>query len=102
MHRKTVHTTILTLTALLFFVVLNATAQEDCTAVYGEGAISLRLATGSPGELGLVEVLAEAFNQNHDTRLCWKKAGSGASLKLLQGMAVDVVMVHAPAAEKNG
>jgi tungstate transport system substrate-binding protein len=101
MHRKTVHTTILTLTALLFFVVLNATAQEDCTAVYGEGAISLRLATGSPGELGLVEVLAEAFNQNHDTRLCWKKAGSGASLKLLQGKAVDVVMVHAPAAEKE-
>jgi tungstate transport system substrate-binding protein len=61
----------------------------------------LRLATGSPGELGLVEVLARAFNEKHSVRLCWKKAGSGKSLKLLKAKAVDVIMVHAPAAEKQ-
>ncbi|MBT8342862.1 MAG: substrate-binding domain-containing protein [Desulfatitalea sp.] len=76
-------------------------AESDCTATYGAGSTSIRLATGSPGELGLVEVLANAFNNTHDTRLCWKKAGSGASLKLLKEKEVDFVMVHAPAAEKQ-
>jgi len=76
-------------------------AADDCTAVYGEGAVQLRLATGSPGELGLVEVLADAFNKAHETSLCWKKAGSGESLKMLQAKEVDLVMVHAPAAEKK-
>lgn len=75
-------------------------AQSECKAVYGQGAAILRLATGSPGELGLVEVLAKAFNETHDAQLCWKKAGSGASLKLLKEKKVDFVMVHAPAAEK--
>jgi tungstate transport system substrate-binding protein len=47
-----------------------------------------------------VEVLADAFNKTHNIQLCWKKAGSGASLKLLKAKKVDFVMVHAPAAEK--
>lgn len=76
-------------------------AQDGCKAVYGEGANRIRLATGSPGELGLLEVLAGAFNKKHDTSLCWMKAGSGKSLNLLKGKKADVVMVHAPAAEKK-
>jgi len=68
---------------------------------YGNGSHRFTLATGSPGELGLLKVLAEAFNKNHDTNMCWKKAGSGASLKLLKRKKVDVAMVHAPAAEKK-
>lgn len=78
-----------------------ALAADGCNAVYGDGSHQFKLATGSPGELGLLEVLAEAFNKNHDTTLCWRKAGSGASLKLLKEKEVDVVMVHAPAAEKE-
>ncbi|MBG0773841.1 substrate-binding domain-containing protein [Oleidesulfovibrio alaskensis] len=73
----------------------------DCTAVYGDGSTTLKLATGSPGELGLLEELAGAFNAEHDTTLCWVKAGSGKSLKLLHEGDVDLVMVHAPAAEKK-
>jgi tungstate transport system substrate-binding protein len=76
-------------------------AQDDCKAVYGEGTNQIRLATGSPGELGLLEVLAGAFNKKHDTSLCWMKAGSGKSLKLLNEKKVDLIMVHAPAAEKR-
>ncbi len=75
-------------------------AADNCKAVYGDGAKQIRLATGSPGELGLVEQLAEAFNADQQSSLCWVKAGSGASLKLLKGEKVDVIMVHAPAAEK--
>lgn len=90
----------------LFFLFLFsglsvALAADDCTAVYGEGSHRFTLATGSPGELGLLEVLADTFNQKHDTSLCWKKAGSGASLKLLKEKKADVIMVHAPAAEKK-
>ncbi|MEJ2157014.1 MAG: substrate-binding domain-containing protein [Desulfobacteraceae bacterium] len=78
-----------------------AFADDMCKATYGSGPQAMRLATGSPGELGLVKVLAEAFNKTHESQLCWKKAGSGASLKLLKAKKVDFVMVHAPAAEKK-
>jgi tungstate transport system substrate-binding protein len=76
-------------------------AAADCTASYGNGTHRFTLATGSPGELGLLEALAKAFNSSHDTTLCWIKAGSGASLKMLKEKKADVIMVHAPAAEKN-
>ena len=33
--------------------------------------------------------------------MCWKKAGSGKSLKLLKAGKADIIMVHAPAAEKK-
>jgi tungstate transport system substrate-binding protein len=59
------------------------------------------LATGSPGELGLLKELAGHFNQKNDTTMCWVKAGSGKSLKLLKEKSVDIIMVHAPAAEKK-
>jgi tungstate transport system substrate-binding protein len=88
---------------IIFFVLLAcpALAGDDCKAVYGSGSKVFRLATGSPGELGLLEVLADAYNKEHGTSMCWKKAGSGASLKLLKEKAVDMIMVHAPAAEKK-
>ena len=78
-----------------------AAAADECAAVYGDGPNQVRLATGSPGELGLVEVLVQAFAPDHDASVCWVKAGSGVSLKLLQEKKVDVIMVHAPAAEKK-
>jgi tungstate transport system substrate-binding protein len=93
--------TAMLVTSLLLFVFLSTSpAADECKALYGESGDMFSLATGSPGELGLVEVLANAFNKEHQTRVCWRKAGSGASLKLLKAKAVDVIMVHAPAAEK--
>ena len=82
-------------------VALPALAADDCTAVYGSGAHTFSLATGSPGELGKLEAMAEAFNPKFNTRLCWQKAGSGKSLQLLKEKKIDMVMVHAPAAEKQ-
>jgi tungstate transport system substrate-binding protein len=76
-------------------------AGNDCTEVYGTGSNRFTVATGSPGELGLVKELADTFNKKHNTTICWKKAGSGASLKLLQTKKADLIMVHAPAAEKK-
>lgn len=85
----------------LFTVCSVAVAEEQYAGVYGNGSQKFSLATGSPGELGLLEALAAAYTPKTDTTLQWKKAGSGASLKLLKGKKVDVIMVHAPAAEKK-
>jgi tungstate transport system substrate-binding protein len=65
-------------------------------AIYGQGSQSIKLATGSPGELGLLKPLGEAFDQKEGVRLIWIKAGSGASLNLLKSAQVDMIMVHAP------
>ena len=73
----------------------------ECTERYGKGSLEVKLATGSPGELGLVKVLAEEFAKNNDITLCWIKAGSGESLSFLKKKEVDLIMVHAPKAEKE-
>ena len=86
---------------LCILVALPALADEKCTAVFGTGSHTFSLATGSPGELGMLKALTDVFNTKYDTSMCWRKAGSGKSLKLLKQKEVDVVMVHAPAAEKQ-
>ncbi len=78
-----------------------AHAAEQPAAVYGNGPAKFSLATGSPGELGLLKVLAESFGQQAGASLTWFKAGSGKSLKLLKDKKVDLIMVHAPATEKQ-
>jgi tungstate transport system substrate-binding protein len=76
-------------------------AQETYDGVYGNGPNRFSLATGSPGELGILKALGEAFSVKADTTLLWKKAGSGESMKALKDKSVDMIMVHAPAAEKK-
>ncbi len=68
---------------------------------YGTGKNVFSLATGSPGELGLLRELGLAFAKMADARLDWVKAGSGESLEYLKSKRVDMIMVHAPAAEKK-
>lgn len=76
-------------------------AQDKFDGEYGTGPNRFSLATGSPGELGLLKALGEAFSSAANTTLLWKKAGSGESLKALKDKSVDMIMVHAPAAEKK-
>ncbi len=92
---------IILITGLVAALSLPAEANADCKAVYEHGAKRFSLATGSPGELGLLEALVNVFGPENDATVCWKKAGSGKSLKLLKAGKADVVMVHAPAAEKK-
>ena len=86
---------------LLLVCVSLAPGEDKCQGLYGKGPNRFSLATGSPGELGLLKALAEAFGPSANATMCWKKAGSGESLKLLQEKQVDMIMVHAPAAEKK-
>lgn len=94
----------LSLAALLIFLFITSLpclAQPKVEASYGQGPNVFSLATGSPGELGLLEQLGNAFAKKADSTLQWVKAGSGKSLELLKNKEVDMVMVHAPAAEKK-
>jgi tungstate transport system substrate-binding protein len=68
------------------------------TATYGQGPNRFSLATASPGELGLLRALGQAFCTKAGCALDWIKAGSGRSLDLLRLGRVDMIMVHAPAA----
>ncbi|WP_243366380.1 substrate-binding domain-containing protein [Fundidesulfovibrio soli] len=74
-------------------------AQESpkVTETYGSGPKVFSLATGSPGELGLLKQLGEAFARKAGASMEWYKAGTGQSLDMLKARKVDMVMVHAPA-----
>lgn len=74
-----------------------ALAQSAAIETYGSGPKVFTLATGSPGELGLLKVLGETFAKQNGATLRWLKAGTGESLDLLKARHVDMVMVHAPA-----
>jgi len=85
---------------ILIQVGSTAYAEEPPAAVYGSGYYQFSLATGSPGELGLLKVLAETFGKPANARMNWFKAGSGKSLELLRAKKADMILVHAPVAEK--
>ena len=92
---------------LLITVVFLSTIQaagpttQTYDATYGTADLTITVATGSPGALGLLEALARPFCQANACRINWIKKGSGASLKALKAGEVDMVMVHAPAAENR-
>jgi tungstate transport system substrate-binding protein len=87
--------------ALLPFAAGAQAPATPQTETYGKGAQTFALATGSPGELGLLKALAEAFARRDAASMTWHKAGTGQSMKLLQERKVDMVMVHAPGQEEK-
>jgi tungstate transport system substrate-binding protein len=98
------------LAAVRAILLVAATASQAQTAptpapdaVWGSGVNAFALATGSPGELGLLEVLVLDFAKSHDATVRWFKAGSGQAMRLLQERRVDMVLAHAhaPAAERK-
>lgn len=86
---------------LLIFSTTTLFSSPKCKAIYGTGNKKITIATGSPGELGLLKELVNNFSKNKNLSVCWVKAGSGKSLNLLKQKKVDIVMVHAPKAEKE-
>lgn len=92
-------TLLLVMAAMLALLGSSADANDQSSVVYGAGYRQFSLATGSPGELGLLQVLAETFDRQQNARMTWVKAGSGKSLELLRAKKVDMIMVHAPKAE---
>jgi tungstate transport system substrate-binding protein len=92
----------------LFFILLTASIcfsqaieTTGCTQLYGKGGLVFSVATGSPGELGLLQAVGEAFALQTGSSLCWVKAGSGESLRLLKQKKVDLTLTHSPSLEKK-
>jgi tungstate transport system substrate-binding protein len=69
--------------------------------VWGTGSQRFSLATGSPGELGLLQALAERFTAANDAQMAWTFAGSGAAMDHLRARRVDMILAHAPPAERR-
>ena len=100
--RRTSIVVVLVLALLLSVPALGGEdPKQTCDGTYGTGDQAITVATGSPGALGLLKALAEPFCQANQCRIHWIKKGSGASLEALKAGKVDMVMVHAPAAEKK-
>ena len=103
MKRKSIISIMLVAVFVLSVLSVQAagTDQQKYNAVYGTGDQAITLATGSPGALGLLKALAEPFCQANHCQINWTKKGSGASLKAMKAGKVELVMVHAPAAEEK-
>jgi tungstate transport system substrate-binding protein len=62
----------------------------------------LRMATTtSTDNTGLLDMLAPVFHEDTGIELQWVAVGTGKALALGQNCDVDILMVHAPAAEKD-
>jgi tungstate transport system substrate-binding protein len=57
--------------------------------------------TTSTDNTGLLDYLAPKFQQDTGIELRWTATGTGKALKLGENCDVDILMVHAPAAEKQ-
>ena len=72
------------------------------TGAYGEGDKVLMMATTtSTDNTGLLDYLAPSLNKATGIELRWTAVGTGKALKLAENCDVDLLMVHAPEAEKD-
>jgi tungstate transport system substrate-binding protein len=73
-----------------------------CTAANAdEGQVLMMATTTSTDNTGLLDYLAPQFKQATGIELRWTATGTGKALKLGENCDVDVLMVHAPGAEKK-
>ncbi len=80
-------------------VLVAAIAVQPAAAAQGETL--LMATTTSTDNTGLLDYLAPAFTKATGINLKWTAVGTGKALKLGQNCDVDLVMVHAPGAEKK-
>ena len=69
--------------------------------VAAEDAVLMMATTTSTDNTGLLDYLAPHFRKATGIELRWTATGTGKALKLGENCDVDVLMVHAPAAEKK-
>lgn len=90
MYGKKVFSPLLAIAVLLVFTTLSLASDK-----------SLMMATTtSTDNTGLLEYLAPHFEKETGINLKWTATGTGKALKLGQNCDVDVLLVHAPSAEK--
>jgi tungstate transport system substrate-binding protein len=80
-------------------ILLSALAGTPAWAAQGQTL--LMATTTSTDNTGLLDYLAPEFTKATGIELKWTAVGTGKALKLGENCDVDVLMVHAPAAEKK-
>jgi tungstate transport system substrate-binding protein len=68
---------------------------------YGQEKVLLMATTTSTEDTGLLNVIGPEFKKASGIDLRWTATGTGKALKLGEDCNVDVLMVHAPDAEKK-
>jgi tungstate transport system substrate-binding protein len=77
-------------------------AMSAVLATASLSANSLMMATTtSTDNTGLLDYLAPKFKQESNITLKWVATGTGKALKMGENCDVDILLVHAPAAEKK-
>ncbi|MGA7878391.1 MAG: substrate-binding domain-containing protein [Desulfoferrobacter sp.] len=82
--------------ALMFILALGLTPL-----VNAEDQVLKMATTTSTDNTGLLDYLAPRFKQDTGIELQWVSVGTGKALELGKNCDVDVLLVHAPAAEKK-
>lgn len=83
------------LVAVLFLAVLATQAFA------ADKPVLMMATTTSTDDTGLLKLLGPAFEKEMGIELRWTATGSGKALELGKNCDVDVLLVHAPAAEKK-
>ena len=83
---------VICLALVLCFLSANTFAEEK---------ILMMATTTSTDNTGLLDYLAPKFKEATGIELKWTATGTGKALKLGENCDVDILMVHAPAAEKQ-
>jgi tungstate transport system substrate-binding protein len=82
-------------------LILLAVAMVAPSTMAAGGKTLLMATTTSTDNTGLLDYLAPEFQKATGIELKWTAVGTGKALKLGENCDVDVLMVHAPAAEKK-
>jgi tungstate transport system substrate-binding protein len=82
-------------TAMMLAMLLSA------LPALAKSPVLMMATTTSTDNTGLLDYLAPKFQADTGIELRWTATGTGKALKLGQNCDVDVLMVHAPAAEKK-
>jgi len=83
------------------FVSLLVSLMLVSGAAVAQDKVLLMATTTSTEDTGLLNVLAPEFKKASGIDLRWTATGTGKALKLGENCDVDVLMVHAPDAEKK-
>ena len=86
---------------MLVFGLVLAVMGMGSSAIAGQTETLMMATTTSTDNTGLLDYLAPEFTKATGIELKWTAVGTGKALKLGQNCDVDVVMVHAPGAEKK-
>jgi tungstate transport system substrate-binding protein len=80
------------LIAVIFFMAWGAAAENE---------MLMMATTTSTDNTGLLDYLAPKFKEATGIELKWTATGTGKAIKLGENCDVDILMVHAPPAEKK-